>query len=175
METHGGYGRIWERCYGHVAKGIVFEKDPAKSFVLAKQRPGWSVYECDSLHAIQGAVGSHLPINFLDCDPYGEPWPIIEAFFSSKYQRPEVMVVAVNDGLRQKLKMNGAWSVGSMEGIVRKYGNQGLYRNYLDICRELLEEKAVKAGYAIDRFWGYYCGHADQMTHYAAFLRSSLR
>ena len=25
LETHGGYGKLWERCYRHVGQGVVFE------------------------------------------------------------------------------------------------------------------------------------------------------
>jgi hypothetical protein len=170
METHGGFGKIFTRCYSEIASGVVFEKDQAKASFLAKQRPTWAVYECDCLVALAGGVGSHLPINFIDLDPYGEPWPVLDAFLESERPFPDRLAIAVNDGLRQSLKMNGGWHVGSMESVVQKYGNDVLYDQYLNICKELLKEKAAQAGYHLRRWAGYYCGHADQMTHYAAVL-----
>jgi len=170
METHGGYGGIWNQCYTDVVNGVVMEKDPKKCDILCKQRPTWAVYECDCESALWGGIGSHLPINFVDFDPYGEPWPIIDAFFQSKRMFPTVLAIAVNDGLRQKLKTNSGWSVESMSEMVGKYGNNALYKNYLEICRELLEEKASQRGYSLTHWAGYYCGYLDQMTHYTAIF-----
>lgn len=171
LETHGGFGDVYRRCYSDVQNGIVLEKDPRKSAVLAKQRPSWMVYECDTLSAVRGGVGNLLPVNFIDVDPYGDPWNIIGAFFETLKNPQEKMVIAVNDGLRQKLKRNGGWSVESMQHVVQRYGNSELYRNYDKICLELMKEKAAKAGYSVDRWWVYYCGYAKQMTHYAAILK----
>lgn len=170
METHGGYGAIWWQCYQNIDDGIVFEKDPAKSATLAMYRPTWAVYECDSETAIAAGAGAHLPVNFLDCDPYGEPWPVIDAFFQSERPFPPTLAVVVNDGLRQKLKMNGGWNVASLERVVSKYGNAVLYKNYLEICQEMLQEKASQRGYTLTRWAGYYCGYMDQMTHYCGLF-----
>lgn len=168
METHGGAGRIFWRCYGDVPRGVVFEKDPEKTAILARQRPTWSVYECDCVSAIQVGVGSHLPVNFVDIDPYGEPWPVIDALFASERPWPAKLGIVVNDGLRQKLKI-GAWDVASMAAMVQKCGN-ALYEDYLAVCQELLSGKAAQRDYRLTRWAGYYCGHAQQMTHYAAVL-----
>ncbi len=170
METHGGYGGIWARCYFGVPDGVVFETDATKVEALAKQRPTWAVYEAECAPAIAAGVGSHLAVNFLDVDPYGDPWPTLGAFFGSSREFPAVLGVAVNDGLRQKLKMNGAWTTGSMAGAVQKYGNAAIFKRYVEICREMLSEMAAQRGYRLSRWAGYYCGYADQMTHYAALL-----
>lgn len=170
LETHGGYGKIYELCYADLPAGVVFEKDPDKAGFLAGQRPTWAVYEGDSLKGIAARVGSHLPVNFLDLDPYGSPWEIINAFFENWGELPDRLAVAVNDGLRQKCKMNGAWSVGVLAEKVARYGNQSLYADYKEICRELLEEKAAQAGYRLSRWTAYYCGFRGQMTHYGAVL-----
>ena len=170
METHGGYGKIFELCYADLLAGVVFEKDPQKAGYLAGQRPTWAVYEGDCLKGLAAQVGSHLPINFLDLDPYGSPWEIINAFFDSWQEFPAKLAVAVNDGLRQKLKMQGAWSVAALEEMVVRYGNQAFYANYKEICQEMLEEKAAQAGYRLSRWTAYYCGFREQMTHYGAIL-----
>jgi hypothetical protein len=170
METHGGYGKLFARSYSHLSEGIVFEKKPEKTAVLAKQRPGWGVYEADCVAALRAGVGAHLPVNFLDLDPYGEPWPILDAFLESERPKPDRLVVVVNDGLRQKLKMNGGWSVASLADAVERFGNAAFYPRYLDICRWMLKEKAARAGYALRRWTAYHCGCQQMMTHYAATL-----
>lgn len=169
METHGGAGKIYEACYSSLGTGIVFEKDDQKVGVLARQRPGWSVYQADSAAVIGLGAGAHLPVNVLDVDPYGSPWDVIEAFFASDRPRPQTMAVVVNDGLRQKVRMNGGWDVGMLKGKIAKYGN-GLHGIYLDICQELMIEKAGQAFYHLTRWAGYYCGFNKQMTHYLAIL-----
>lgn len=170
METHGGYGAVWERCYSGFEQGVVFEKDTIKADALAKQRPTWAVYECDCINALIGGAGSHIPVNFVDFDPYGEPWPVIDAFFESKREFPPKLAIVVNDGLRQMVKTTGGWNVNSLQGMVSQYGAASMYKNYLDVCQELIEEKAKQRNYTLSRWAGYYCGHAEQMTHYAAIL-----
>lgn len=172
METHGGWGSIWRRCYSHLQDGVVFEKNGEKALALARQRPMWAVYEADCEKAIAEGVGFHLPVNFIDLDPYSQPWPIIDSVFQNEDKLPDQLAIAVNDGLRQKLRMGGGWNVGSLVEVVDKYGNAALHDNYLEICQELLTEKAGQLGYELTRWAGYYCGHIDQMTHYAAvFVR----
>ena len=172
METHGGKGVVYNHCYQGVENGVVFEKDPDKTSVLAEQRPNWFVYECDCSVGMKAGCGKSIlgDINFLDIDPYGEPWTIIQAFFDSGYATAEKMAIAVNDGLRQKLKMSGGWSVKAMAEMVQKYGNSEMYKNYLAICREMVEEISSPFGYKITKWAGYYCGYSNQMTHYAAVL-----
>ena len=168
METHGGAGKLYDACYRDVGRDVVFEKDPDKAAILGRQRPAWAVYEGDCVTAIEGGAGAHLEVNLLDVDPYGDPWPVIGAFFESERPRAGRLMVAVNDGLRQKLVI-GAWDVGTMQGMVAKYGNK-LAPIYLEVCRELMAEKAAQAGYDLDRWAGYYCGSGKRMTHYLAIL-----
>jgi len=167
METHGGVGKLWQACYSHIERGVVFEKDQAKAAILAKQRPSWSVYEGDCVGAINAGFGAHLPINLFDVDPYGQAWPIIDAVLA--FARCDTVGVAVNDGLRQEIQLSGGWHVKCLQDKVRKYGNR-LFDIYLDICGEMLDEKAAQAGYSLSRFWGNYAGHNGGMTHYAAIL-----
>lgn len=169
METHGGAGKLFDACYSGVEGGIVFEKNPKKVKLLGLQRPTWRVYEADCEMAIKAGMGRDLPINLLDVDPYGDPWPVIDAFFCSKRERPYLFCVVVNDGLRQKVRMGGSWNVGTLQSAVSKYGND-LHPIYLEVCQEMLKEKASEVGYNLARFAGYYCGHAKQMTHYLGVL-----
>lgn len=170
LETHGGFGHIWRQVYAGVPAGVVFETDPDKAAALAQQRPTWAVYEADCEMAIGAGAVDAWPFNFVDLDPYGEPWPVLDALFSRTARDwPARLAVVVNDGLRQKLKI-GAWDVASMAEAVAWYGNGWIFANYLDVCRELLETKAGQVGYTLARWAGYYCGHAQGLTHYAAIL-----
>jgi hypothetical protein len=173
METHGGFGRLYGACYTAAVDGVVFENNPIKAEYLAQQRPRWAVYEADCEKALRNGVGAHLEVSFLDLDPYGEPWPVMDAFFQTERPRAKRLALAVNDGLRQKLKMNSGWAVHSLEHVVRKYGNGQMYERYLEICRELVIEKAAIAGYSLKKWAGYYCGFNGQMTHYGAVLERS--
>jgi len=170
METHGGYGRLFSVCYADIKSGVVFEKDPKKAGVLGLQRPTWSVYEADCIEAIKDGAGNHLPVNFLDIDPYGSPWDVIDAFFNGNREYMPEMVIVVNDGLPQKVKIGAAWHTHALRGIVEKYGND-IFSRYLEVCEELLTEKVLGAGYVAQNFFGYYTGHSKAITHYAAILK----
>jgi len=169
-ETHGGKGQVWERCYKDFKTGVVFEKKEDKSAILAAQRPTWAVYESDCIIGMLGGIQDLFKINFLDIDPYGDPWPVIDAFFTGQKEKIKPLVIAVNDGLRLGVKMNIAWTYGSLKKYVEKYGNQSIYKNYVDICQEMLEEKASDHGYEMRLWAGYYCGKNKQMTHYGCVL-----
>ncbi len=80
------------------------------------------------------------------------------------------MAVVVNDGLRQKLKLGAGWHVHSMRETVKRVGNNRLYNEYLQIAQDLLKEQSARAGYVLKEWTGYYCGHGNDMSHYAAIL-----
>jgi hypothetical protein len=170
METHGGAGKLFDACYGHLMEGVVFEKDSEKAAILGKQRPTWAVYEAECEPVLAAGVGGHLQIDLLDIDPYGDPWPVFDAFFQSTRPFAPVMAIAVNDGLRQGLAMGRAWAIGTMEKAVEKWGND-LHPIYLEVCEFLLKEKVAQAGYTVSHFGGYYCGTKKAMTHYMAVIR----
>lgn len=167
LESHAGAGAIWKKCYGDVTRGVAMEKDGHKASILAMQRPTWSVYMCECVAALGAGVGSHLPVNFLDLDPYGEPWPVLDAFLSGHKPTVSTLVIAINDGLRHRLKRGGGNTVGSMATVVPKFGSR-LNSRYLQVCEYLMNEKATAAGYRLARFTGYYAGALDAMTHYAS-------
>lgn len=169
METHGGLGDVWASVYTHVEEGIVFEKDPFRAAYLAHQRPGWSVYEAECEGAVFHGAGAHLAVNLLDVDPYGEPWPVINAFFTSRRPRPARMVAVVNDGLRLQIQSGASWRVKSLQDVVSRWGND-LWPRYLEVCQELLGQAAAEAGYQMKSFEGYYTGDKQKMTHYLAVL-----
>lgn len=165
METHAGAGKLFKACYASIADGVVIEKDRQRAEFLAWQRPEWGVYSGDAGLLLRAGVGKEWQINFLDCDPYGSPWPTLKAFFSSERNFMRPMAVVVNDGLRQKLKTGSGWQVKELQMFTERFGNHRLYDLYLDICKQMLKE--IAANYEIDRWEGYYVGN---MTHYAAVL-----
>lgn len=169
VETHGGVGAVFDACYSTLTTGVVFEKDTEKAALLALHRPTWAVYEADCVAAMAAGAGAHLGANVLDVDPYGDPWPAIGAFFGSERPRSQQLYVVVNDGLRKKVQLGGAWHVATLEKIVARYGNQ-IYQAYLEVCREMMVEQAARAGYTLAAWAGYYCGHNNAMTHYLAVL-----
>lgn len=168
IETHAGFGRLYSRCYKHVVRGVAFEIKAERTGALALQRPTWAIYEGDCIPALAAGIGSHLTANFIDIDPYGEPWPTIDALFSSKRTWPQRLVVVVNDGLRHKVRIGAGWKVKSLRAAIERHGNAHANDHYLEICRELMAEKAGQAGYELVRWSGYHCGRMQMMTHYAA-------
>lgn len=171
-ETHGGFGRLFTRVYSHVRAGIVFEMDPRKAAQLGLQRPTWRVYEAEAEAALAGGVGKDLAINVLDLDPYGSPWGFLEAFLKSRPIAAPLWIV-VNDGLRQKLRLGGAWHVGCLADVVARRGND-LHDVYLDVVEEMVAELAGKRGCKLERFAGYYCGSGKQMTHWTARITPAI-
>lgn len=168
LETHGGWGHIGQAVYDGVAGGVVFEIDADKAGRLARQRPTWAVYQGDCVTAIAAGCGAHLICNVLDVDAYGDPWPVLTAWFSSVRPRADRMGVVVTDGLRLSLKYNNGWVINSLQAEVGKYGNAAMCREYTTVCRDKLAGIAAKQNYRLGRWAAYYCGHAKQMTHYAA-------
>lgn len=169
METHGGVGDLWAAVYADVEDGVVFEKRPDRTTLLALQRPTWAVYEGKSERALTLGAGAHLCVNLLDVDPYGDPWPTIQAYFGSERPFAEEMVVVVNDGLRQTVRAGTAWNSKTLEPVVQRFGNE-LWDQYLSACQWLMEEAAALAGYQVVFFDGYYCGTGLCNTHYVARL-----
>lgn len=169
LETHGGSGRLYKQLYSEFEGGVVFEKDQAKAEYLSRQRTTWAVYQSDTVSGLAAGAASWKPFNFIDCDPYGEPWHVISAFIAGRREFEPRLVIVVNDGLRQKIQLGGAWMVRSLEEAVKKFGND-LYGNYLEIARWLMQSKVAPAGYTVSHFEGKYAGHNEGMTHYAAIL-----
>ena len=169
METHGGWGKLYKEVWYRAGRGIVLEKNEEKAEVLSRQRPTWAVYCADSEKAIAGGVGAHLPCNIFDVDPYGSPFATIQAILKSERKLPDTVHLVVNDGLRQKVQLGGAYHVECLKGIVADYGND-LYGVYLDVAKEMVRRIAKTAGFSLAAWRGYYCGFGHNMTHYHALL-----
>jgi tRNA G26 N,N-dimethylase Trm1 len=172
LETHGGYGELFKLIYSDW-EGCVIEKEPERTEFLARQRPTWRVYEGKAHELLGAGLFRDVAFDVVDVDPYGEPWPTIEAFFKTDRKLRPRMAIAVNDGLRQNARVKGSWKVNSLKEFARIYGNDKVRANYLEICQRKLTEIAGSAGYSVEWWHGYYCGNLDDMTHYGAVLSSS--
>jgi hypothetical protein len=171
VETHGGFGRLFQRVYADRGTGVVFETDEGKAGALALQRPGWSVYASAAEDALARGVGYHFLPNLFDLDPYGSPWEAFAAIcaHAAKWARGPVGFV-VNDGLRPNLQKNQSWRVKALADALAEFGNAGLYRKYLTVCRWQVERAADRIGRRLTEWTGYYCGSNSRMSHYAFVL-----
>jgi hypothetical protein len=111
-----------------------------------------------------------MSLGLIDLDPYGSPFDVMEAIFCGERREfAPVVQLVVNDGLRQKVGLGGAWHTERLKPLVRKYGND-LYPVYLEVARELTEQIVAGAGFRVAQWTGYYCGANHNMTHYWATL-----
>ena len=121
-------------------------------------------------------VASHLDINFVDFDPYGAAWTVIEAFFES--QRPRADRNSSSwymTGVRSSLKRYGGARIGFFSRIVEQIGEIELYQNYLSVCEEQLFEIVAKAGYKTQAFGGFYSRADSDQTHFFAELQRDVK
>jgi hypothetical protein len=192
LEAYGGSGAIYAKVYGpkrllapelpsvnvlpQIRQGVVLERDPTKVDRLALVRPNWAVYQGDTPPLLQAGLGGHLACDLWDIDPYGESLSTITALLMSARDglrpSPALVWIAVNDGARQSLRRRAAavWEADYLpKQIVDRYGTS-LEMNYLTVVEEVLRASAGQAGYQLERFEGYYCGHVLQNTHFWARL-----
>lgn len=170
LESHGGYGRIYERTWYKAGAGIVIEKDPIKADHLARQRPNWAVFQGDCEKAIAAGLGRSTPFDIIDLDPYGQPFSVLDALALPGRVFPDEWHLVVNDGTRQATMRGVSWHMESLAVQVRKYGTN-LYPIYLDVARECVEQFAAKIGFELAGWHGYYTGTNQMMTHYWAVMR----
>jgi hypothetical protein len=172
IDVFAGAGKIYDLCYKNSLTGVAFERNPEKVEKLVEQREKWLVYECDSILGINAACGSIFKFNFIDVDPYGDPWPALHAIFSQKkYAFCDTIGIAVMDGLRQGAKMQVAWKQKGLKQFSDKYGNAELYKFYKELCKEKIEEIISPLGFRISKWAAYYCGTMDLMTHYGGIFK----
>lgn len=169
METHGGHGAVWKKCYSMIKQGVVFEIDPLKIETLVKQRATWAVYEANCVDALAAGAGAHLSITLLDIDPYGSCIPVVEAFMTSQRPFAPKMVMVTNDGQRHSVQLGKAWHIHALKPYVQKYGND-LHPIYKEVLQEVLTELAAKAGYRMTQHVAFYAGYNDIMCHSMSVL-----
>lgn len=170
LETHGGKGAIGKALYLQY-QGVVFEKNPEKTKYLLEQRPHWAIYEGDCIPALTAGIGFHITPNFIDCDPYGSPWPILKAIFSHGDQLADTVGIAVNDGLRRKVQLGGSWSCEILKPYVLSHGNAWINKNWEIVVRDLFEKTVV--GFEVCEWLIMSSGHGGAMTQYGAIIKKA--
>ena len=175
IETHGGLGALYLRCYRNITRGVVFETDTGKADALARQRPTWQVCQTKAEFGLEHGIGSHLKIDLIDCDPYGAPWLCLKAFFESDRPFAQHLTLIAHDGRRQNLRRYGinpkAHDAELFEPFVASFGASGIAEHYLDICEALTERVASKAGYRLQNFGGFYSALDANQTHFWGSLQ----
>lgn len=169
LETHGGVGRLFERCWYRAEGGLVLERDEAKAEALALQRPTWRVYCGDSLKLLAAGIGADLAFDVVDVDPYGQAVDVLDALAASARPWPDVWHLVVNDGGRQPLRVGIGWNIPRMRRYVQRFGNR-LYPVYLELVRVIVEEFAASIGFRVAAWHCYATGQMGDMTHYWARL-----
>jgi len=173
LETHGGFGRVYERTWYRATRGAVIEQEADKVEHLARQRPSWSVYEGDSLKALRAGLFRSRAFDIVDIDPFGSSLDYMAEMFAPERARPAAWWMVVNCGLRHTLELKQAWRVNALQDLAKRHGATADYfHRYLDAVQVLMREHAAKVGQRVAWFDGYYCGHAHQMTHYAARIEA---
>ena len=170
LETHGGVGRLYSELYSDGRTGLVIEKKEDKAEILSGQRPHWRVYSADCIKVLGAGLGKDLKFGFIDVDPCGSPFDVLSAIFNHNRELEDDLQLVVNDGLRQKVKIGTAWQVKALAEIVDVRGND-LYPIYLEVALEMVSKIVANAGYRVDSWTGYYCGHKNDMSHYYARLK----
>lgn len=177
LETMGGEGMIYLRCYTGIQKGWVFEKNPDLLIPLTEQRPTWWAYQGEA-ERILGDCPDGFNANFIDIDPHGSPWPTLEALFHPRrFTHPEIYLV-VHDGSRRFLSVGGSgsndqrWRHGILAELAADYGDD-LRTRYSDIAQVAIAKLAKPCGYTIKKWLSFYTGHDKNSTHYWATLHRS--
>lgn len=173
LEIYGGSGRIFNRVYSKYEHGVVLEKNPEKVEFLCKQRPSWAVYECDSVKALSDGFYVWKNFNFIDCDPYSNPYLSLEAFFHGRKMLPENLAIVVTDGMPLAIQLRGGgWRVKIPQELVQKFGNN-LNNNYIEVVRYYWNQKAAELGYTVSRFEAKMGGTRKHMCYYGVALSRS--
>jgi hypothetical protein len=162
LETHGGYGKLFDACYRGVP-GVVFEKKKEAATVLALQRPEWAVYCGDSKQMIGAGLGKLWPFDFIDVDPYGDALEVIEALVVGGLTEPRIRFVA-NDGMRKCVRLGQAWKIKTLQEVVADWGIADLNKRYLELAQEKCRRVLDRGGFDLVGWFGYHCG--TFMTHY---------
>ncbi|HEY9764651.1 MAG TPA: hypothetical protein V6D07_19140 [Trichocoleus sp.] len=176
LETHGGEGLMFTHCYAKAKRpGWVCEKDGNKCSELVRQRPDWHVFECESEALLEGCPTAFKGVNFVDIDPWGNPWEHMQALFVPERRLADRLQLVVHDGCRRFLAISKGggrdqrWRQGFFLMLSQRYGTN-LRDDYLEICQVSVAELAKKCGYRMAGWAGQYTGHDSHSTHYWATL-----
>lgn len=174
LETHGGEGRLWQ-AGPRWARGLVLEKDPARCAVLERQRPaGWDVVCGNSASLLLRGYAAQQAFDLVDIDPHRQPWPTLDAYFTSQRCYAPRLGLVVTDSLRQCVRYNGGTRIHGLLPYVARYGRH-VHRFYLEVCKERLGDLIAPLGYQVTAWQGQYGGVIKTMTYVAYVLEREPR
>ena len=176
LETHAGEGLIFLQCYTGVTKGWALEKDKDLLDRMTQQRERWFCYQCESEKILADAPRA-FDANFIDVDPHGSPWPVLEALFNPHRFTAPTLHLVVHDGSRRFLAIGASgssdqrWRVGLLAELAAEYGDD-LRANYSDLALVAISKLAKPCGYTVRKWTAFYTGHDSHSTHYWATLKA---
>lgn len=175
LEAYAGLGRLWSACYRDF-DGVAIEKLEEKCYGIAAMRPRWAVYQADTPPAIEQGILGNFPINFVDIDCYGSPWPAYEAFFrwlgktESGPGAPPRLDLVCTDGGGLYTRFTGVWQLERFQPYVQKYGAARMFEMYPEVCREMVEATAAPLGYELKDWVAFRVGRDKSMMIFWAGL-----
>lgn len=169
LEVYGGAGVVGDYVYREVSRGVVLERCPTQTDLLARKRPQWSVCEGDSLTLLRAGIGDHLPVNLVDIDAYGLPWDSLDAFFSGWKRWGDPLWLVVTDGSVLRAKMANGPQDECFRELRQRFGGM-VHQDYPQKAGWFLTKKAADVGYSVSGFRAVTCGYSQQMTLWSACL-----
>lgn len=169
LETHGGFGRIYERTWYRARTGVVIEKDPVKVAHLCHQRPTWAVYQGNSEAVLRAGLAKSIAFDVIDLDPYGQPFTILDALTMPGRTFPNEWHLVVNDGGRNLMKRGLSWKLPMFRSAEKRFGQSGMHKHYLDAALMLVQEFGEKIGYDVTHWHGK--NISADISHYWAVLK----
>lgn len=170
LETHGGFGRIYERTWWHASSGVVIEKDDKKAQHLCRQRPKWAVYQGDSEAAIDVGLCRNIQFDIIDLDPWGSTIPLLSALSKPGRQFPDRWHLVANDGGWLNAGLGGAWSMKGLEKFVGRDGNHFTQERYREVLKEIVGEFSDKIGFEVAFWFIHRPENTYRLMHYWATL-----
>lgn len=169
LETYGGAGVVGDYVYREVQRGAVLERSAAKTDLLVRKRPSWSVYEGDALQLLRAGIADHLPINLVDVDTYGVPWETLDALFCGRKRWELETWLVVTDASILHSKMSGGPQGECFHELRQRWGHR-VHVDYPQKAEWLIRKKAAVVGFTVSGFRAVTCGYLQQMTLWAACL-----
>lgn len=143
LEAFAGSGEMYSALW-HRWAGFTMDKDLAKVTRAAKQRKRWGCYQGDTLRALEAGWLENIEFKLVDFDPYGEPWPALQAYFAGHLAFHSPWVAVCTDGywsqrnLASKSRCLFGYGGGRFSGMSD--------RAYIEICHDFVRSLASRYG-----------------------------
>lgn len=163
LETHGGTGWLASTVYAG-RTGIGIELNQRKAAARARILPAWWSIVGDSASVLRSGALRWFAPAIIDVDPYGDPWPALEAA-AAGVSVPPAVVLAVTDGLPRALQIRD-YRVPSLRADIAAHGLDYVREYYEEICRRRIQR--LFPAYTIDRWVYAESGKGRGLALYAA-------